>query len=619
MTDRLQNPQQFPDHGHPNDGRATSDEGGLSAPLGLGPLGRAWWWLKFTLRVNAARLRFIAILLAVGAVIAYWDTLRAYYEKFTRPSAAAVVAASDLEFSCPMHPTVVRDHPDKCPICGMPLSKRKKGEPGDDEPLPPGTISRVQLSPYRIALAGIQTSEIGYLPLKREIRAVGFVEFDERRLARITARVTGKSRIDKLHVNVTGQMVHAGDPVADLYSPDLVVTVQNLLDARSGANPALEKNARERLRLWGIGDDQVNEILKTGKPVTRVTIRSPIHGHVIKKYQVEGEYVEEGARLFDIADLSTVWIEAQLYEDELAFLKEGLEISATVKAFPSRAFHGKIAFVHPHLDAATRTLRVRFDVDNANHDLRPGMYAAVNLEVPVVQLRLFSGALVHDWGNEVLADGVARMWSGSAFPYATAGAGPLMRAAVAQAIAAQGLVLAVPEPAVIDTGSRKIVYRLAEPGVYEGVEVQLGPRCGAFYPVVTGLEPGEKVATAGAFLIDAETRLTGGIGSSYFGASAGPQGEKRAGGAVRPSMSEDQDPKIRAGLAKLDPADRKLAAAQKSCPILKGPLGAMGKPVKLTLDGQPVFLCCKGCEADARENVAATLATVQKLKARATP
>src|SRR5260370_29392102 len=135
--------------------------------------------------------------------------------------------------------------------------------------------------------------------------------------------------------------------------------------------------ARERLRLWGIADDQVNDILKTGKPVTHVTIRSPIHGHIIKKYQVEGEYVEEGARLFDVADLSTVWIEAQFYEDELAYLKEGQEISATVKGFPT--FRGKIAFVHPHLDAATRTPRVRFDVDNADHNLPPATYPPATL------------------------------------------------------------------------------------------------------------------------------------------------------------------------------------------------------------------------------------------------
>ncbi len=298
-----------------------NDEGGLRAPPGLGPLGRVWWWLKFTFRVNAARMRFIAILLAIGAVIAYWDTLRAYYEKWTRPASEQAIAASGVEFWCPMHPAVVRDQPDKCPICGMPLSKRKKGEAGEEEPLPPGVISRVELTPYRVALAGIQTSEIGYLPLKKEIRTVGFVEFDERKLNRITVRVTGKSRIDKLYVNVTGQMVHAGDPVADLYSPDLVVTVQNLLDAKAGGNPSLDRMARERLKLWGIADDQVEGILKTDKPVTHVTMRSPIHGHIIKKYQVEGEYVEEGARLFDVADLSTVWVEAQVYEDELSFLR----------------------------------------------------------------------------------------------------------------------------------------------------------------------------------------------------------------------------------------------------------------------------------------------------------
>ncbi len=274
MTDRVQNPEQPPNNGRWNDGRATNDEGGLRAPPGFGPLGRAWWWLKFTLRVNAARLRFIAILLAIGAVIAYWDTLRAYYEQATRPAAETAVAAPGVEFWCPMHPAVVRDHPDKCPICGMPLSQRKQGEVGAEEPLPPGVISRVQLTPYRIALAGIQTSAIGYEPLRKAIRTVGFVEFDERKLTRITARVTGKSRIDKLYVNVTGQMVHTGDPVADLYSPDLVVTVQNLLDSRAGGNAALERMARDRLQLWGIADDQISTILKTGKPVTHVTIRA---------------------------------------------------------------------------------------------------------------------------------------------------------------------------------------------------------------------------------------------------------------------------------------------------------------------------------------------------------
>jgi Cu(I)/Ag(I) efflux system membrane fusion protein len=605
----------LPEHGPHGAPCGPNDEGGLRPPPAFGRLSRAWWWLRFALRVNAARMRFIAVLLAVGAVIAYWDTLSAYYEKWARPAAVAAAAASDVEFWCPMHPAVVRDHADKCPICGMPLSPRRKGEKSEEEPLPPGVISRVQLTPYRVALAGIQTSEIGYLPLKKEIRTVGFVEFDERRLKRITARVTGKSRIDKLHVNVTGQMVHAGDPVAQLYSPELVVTAQNLLDAKTSGNPVLERMARDRLNLWGIADDEIAGILKTGKPVTNVTIRAPISGHVIRKYQVEGEYVDEGARLFDVADLSTVWIEAQVYEDELAFLKEGLEVVATAKAFPGRTFRGTVAFVHPHLDAATRTLRVRFDMDNAHHDLRPGMYTTVALEVPVVQMDSFTHGLADDWSAELLADAAARLWFGSALPFATAGAGPLLSAAVAHGIAAQGLVLAVPESAVIDTGSRKIVYRQAEPGVYDGVLVQLGPRCGASYPVLRGLEPGDKVATAGSFLIDAETRLTSGLGSIYFGASGGPQADKHTGAAMRPSLTDDEDAKVQAGLAKLSPEDRKLAEAQRLCPVLKSRLGSMGRPVKLMLNGQPVFLCCKGCEDEARADIDTTLATVERLKA----
>jgi Cu(I)/Ag(I) efflux system membrane fusion protein len=185
-----------------------------------------------------------------------------------------------------------------------------------------------------------------------------------------------------------------------------------------------------------------------------------------------------------------VWIEAQVYEDEVAFLQVGLPVQATAPAYPNREFQGKVVFLHPHLDIGTRTLKVRFDMDNPHYELRPGMAAAVRLQVPITALNV----LPPDAGKEQ------------------------------QRAFKQGLVLAVPERAVIDTGSRKIVYREAEPNVYEGVEVQLGPRCGVFYAVIKGLKARDKVATAGSFLIDAETRLTAGVGSTYFGASAGPQG-----------------------------------------------------------------------------------------------
>ena len=441
-----------------------------------------------------------------------------------------------------------------------------------------------------MALAGVQTVEVDYQPLFKEITTVGFVEFDERKLARITARPSGKSRIDKLYVNVTGQTVDKGEPLALLYSPELITTVQNLLDARSSGNQDLLRMSRERLRLWDVDDKQIDEILRAdGKPITHVTVRSPIAGHVIKKYQVEGEYVEEGARLYDVADLSTVWIEAQVYEDEIAFLHDAvakkLPVTATTKSFPDREFKGEVAFVHPHLDASTRTLKVRFDMDNPHHELRPGMYATVTLKVPATRLN----PLPKDAGEKQ-----KRSYE-------------------------QGLVLAVPERAVIDTGSRKIVYREAEPDVYEGVEVRLGPRCGVFYPVIEGLKVGDRVATSGSFLIDAETRLTAGASSTYFGASAGPQGEERRSGttAARPSMTRDEEDKVKAQLAKLDPEDRRLAEAQGYCPIQKvNRLGSMGTPVKVMVKGHPVFLCCSACVDKALANPKETLDAVAELKGR---
>jgi len=599
-------------------GDARNDEGGLRAPPGLGPLGKAWWWFHFVILVKLARLRFIAVLIAIGGVIAYWDTLNAYYEKWTRPLFGAETAVnSDTEYWCPMHPTVVRDHPDKCPICAMPLSKRKKGDKDEGEALPPGVTQRVQITPYKVAVAGIETAEVGYRPLTKEIAAVGFVEFDERKLARISARVTGKTRIDKLYVNVTGQHVKKGEPLAELYSPDLVVTVQNLLDARQNNNRSLEKMARDRLRLWGIDDEQLDTILKTGRSITHVTIHSPIHGHIIKKYQVEGEYVEEGARLYDVADLSTVWIEAQVYEDELAFLKLDLPVAATTKSFPNREFKGKLAFIHPHLDATTRTLKVRFDMDNQEHELRPGMYATVRFQSPVARLAMLREERQRLWREQTAADLTMAALVSPGLPATSGGLASLLTAATEEAIAARDLVLAVPESAVIDTGSRQFVYRETEPDVYDQLEVQLGPRSGAFYPVMRGLRLGDRVATTGSFLIDAETRLTAGAASTYFGASGGPQSDHHSSTtAARPSMTRDEDAKFQAMLRKLGPEDRPLVELQGYCPVLGNRLGSMGTPVPVTIQGQKVFLCCKMCIKKAKANEKKTLARAAELTAR---
>jgi Cu(I)/Ag(I) efflux system membrane fusion protein len=576
--------------------RSVNEEGGLHAPPEMHGWQLVWWWFHFLILVNLARLRFIAILVVIGVVIMKWDTLTAIYDKLTRPANTAEAAESGVEYFCPMHPSIIRDHPDKCPICFMPLSKRKKGS-ADAAPLPAGTVNRVQLSPYRIVLAGIQTLPVDYQPLTKDITAVGFIEFNERGQRTVSARVAG--RIDKLVVNETGKMVMEGDELASLYSPDLLVTVQNLLDAKRANNQSLLEGARSRLKLLGIDDEQIDDILASGKANTHLTIRSPISGHVINKYVREGQYVQEGTPLYDLADLSTVWIQAQVYEDDIPFLpadvergtvpakSDGMEVTATTRAFPDEVFHGKLTFIYPHVDEDTRTVAVRFEVDNPDHKLRPGSTATVTLKVKPQDVR---GVAAHATDAEQ------------------------------QAMLKEGRVLAVPESTIIDTGSQRIVYRESSPGVYDGVEVTVGPKMNepnrsVFYPVLRGLNRGDLVVTSGSFLVDAETRLNPAVGSIYFGGSGGSQTKRPGANAVRPSTPENPDAKIHASLAKLSREDRKLVDAQHFCPILSdNRLGSMGVPIKVMVEGQPVFLCCPVCKDKALADPKGTLAKVAQLK-----
>jgi Cu(I)/Ag(I) efflux system membrane fusion protein len=576
----------------------TNDEGGLRAPPGLSGWRKAWWWFDFIILVKLARLRFIAVLVLIGAIITQWDTLAAYYDKWTRPAHEESAAESDTEYFCPMHPSVVRaDNREKCPICFMPLSKRKKGETHEDA-LPAGIVNRVQLSPYRVVLAGVDTQPVSYQPLTKEIVAVGYVEFNERGQRTVSARVNG--RIDKLLVSETGQMVSEGDVLASLYSPDLNVTVQNLLEGRHSGNKDYEKSARIRLQKLGISDDQIDDILSSDTGNSHLKIRSPISGHVIKKYVREGQYVQEGMPLYDVADLSTVWIQAQVFEDDMQFLPADqahkssapratdIKVIAKTRAFPHDPFEGSLAFVFPHVDQASRTVTIRCEVANPDHKLRPGETASVTLKIPARKVAAVS----------------SRIESGSD----------------AQAMLNDGKVLAVPESAVIDTGSQTIVYRQAEPNVFEGVIVELGPRMAgehglSFLPVLKGLNAGDRIVTSGSFLVDAETRLNPAAGSIYFGGSSGG----KTGGSVtsvRPTTPEDTDEKIKSALAKLSPEDRRIANEQKFCPVLpENRLGSMGVPVRLVIEGKTIFVCCAGCKKQAIAEGPLTLSKIEKLKA----
>jgi multidrug efflux pump subunit AcrA (membrane-fusion protein) len=502
-----------------------------------------------------------------------------------------------------MHPSVVRDDgKEKCPVCFMPLSKRKKGA-SHEEALPAGVVNRVQLSPYRVVLAGVRTWSVDYVPLTKQVTAVGFIEFNEREQRKVSAWVGG--RIDKLYVNETGTTVDAGEVLADLYSPELYSGMRELILAAQGGSRQLAASSRERLRLLGISEDQLDDLVKTGKANTHLKIRSPIAGHIIEKYVVEGQYVETGMPLYDVADLSSVWIQAQVYEEDFPFLPEqqthrpisadspdALPVVATSRAFPGETFHGKLAFIYPHVDEATRTVTIRCEAPNPGHKLRPGTTATITLEAPPEHMGLLAKSAAGDRERQAKLD--------------------------------EGLVLAVPESSVIDTGNQRIVYRESLPNVFEGVQVELGPRMtgpeGAmFYPVLAGLKPGERVVATGSFLVDAETRLNPAAGSIYFGGSGGSKGGGSSVTTARPSTPEDPDAKIEAALASLPSADRTLAEAQKFCPILKNNrLGSMGVPVRLAVAGKTVFVCCDGCKEQALDDPQATLAQVAKARGAAT-
>lgn len=554
---------------------------GVPPPPAAGPRHGFWWKVWQVLQVVQARLRFIALLVLLGLVFSYWGTLGNYWDKWTRVASAEPAAESDVEYFCPMHPTVVRDHPgEKCPICHMDLARRKKGT-NQGEPLPAGTVSRVELTPYRRVLAGVRTAEIRYLELTKDVTAFGTVEFNETKQAHIAATVKGK--IVKQYVNYTAQTVEKGEKLALLdvrYSLDLSNTLDDLRRARQRGNAEDERSARRRLRVWDLSDEQVEDFLRSGRVSPQLTIFSPIAGHVIKKFQREGDFVDEGMALYDVADVDTVWIEAQVYEADQPLVHAGQKVVATTLARPDEPFEGVVSLLFPHLDEATRTLTVRMELPSHGHRLRPGDYATVTIHVP--------------------PQGI-----------------PALAAADVQTQLRQGRVLAVPDSAVIDTGSLKVVYREAAPDTFEGVAVQLGPRLAetgstiAFYPVLGGLRAGDRVVVNGAFLVDADTRLNPAAGSVYYG-GGGSSGQGSV--AVRPSTPEDEDAregKVRASLAKLSAADRKLAEAQKTCPVKGTRLGSMGVPVKVVLDGKPVFLCCGGCEDEAKADPQKTLARAQ--------
>ncbi|MCC7146113.1 MAG: efflux RND transporter periplasmic adaptor subunit [Phycisphaeraceae bacterium] len=349
-------------------------------------------------RIMNVRLRFILLMVVVGLIAGKWEDIANRWDRLTRPAATAAHLDADVEFFCPMHPSVIRAQPGNCPICGMPLSQREKHDGATT--LPADVLAQVQLTPQKLRMGRIGVSVVEKRLLSREIHTVGVVDYDETRRAFIAARVKG--RIEKLLVNFTGQKVEEGETLALIYSPDLLVAQQELLVADKAlqsaqaspsqsalsASEAVREAARRKLLLWGITEAQITEILKQNKTDTALAIHAPIRGIVTEKKVLQGQYVEEGMDLYTIADLSKVWLQAQIFESDIAGIQAGTAVEVTTTAYPNEIFAGRIAFVAYTVDPATRTVAARVEVDNPQYKLKPGMYVAAVMRLPVGQVHL---------------------------------------------------------------------------------------------------------------------------------------------------------------------------------------------------------------------------------------
>lgn len=406
------------------------------------------------------------LVLAVAGIVAVLAFL-GYRTYSGSPDTSHVHAGAEV-WTCPMHPEVREKAPGKCPLCGMDLVKEQSTE-GAVAPVQTPRAP-VQLDVRRRQMLGVRTVRVQSAPIERTVRAVGVVRYDETRLSEINLKLAGW--VSKLHVDATGRTVRRGQPLLDLYSPELVATGQEYLlalstretmqpsplwDARAQADRLVE-SARQRLLLWDLPSEAIEEIERTGKANGTVTFRSPATGIVIEKPVVEGMRAEAGQTLYRIADLSVVWIEADVFESDVPFVRVGAPATVTLDAWPGTRLTGRAVYIYPFVEEQTRTLAVRFAFPNPNQRLKPGMFADVELS-------------------------------------STLGTG-----------------LTIPVEALLDAGRERLVFVAEGDGYFQPRQVQIGYRVGNRVQVTEGLLDGETIATGAAFFLDSESQLRAAAG-----------------------------------------------------------------------------------------------------------
>jgi Cu(I)/Ag(I) efflux system membrane fusion protein len=398
---------------------------------------------------------------------------------------AAQAASQDddiLYWTCGMHPSVKEDEPGKCPICNMdlvPVMRETEREPSGEREV------ELDIGAEAARLARIRTVEIVRMVLVKRIESPGELAYDETRMAVISSRVNGW--IERLHADYTGMELHKGEPLAEIYSPELVSAQKEFLLAR-GTN--LEKAAREKLILLGIMPDQIREIEGRSETATTLFVRAPIGGTILHRNVTEGERIARGQTLFHMADLSRLWIVARIFESDLGLVEIGQEASVTSDAFPGEEIMARVTFIEPTLDARTRSAAVRLEIPNPDRRHRPGTFVRVTFEIPIT-------------GEAAAAQAIGRMDHAGH---------------EARAVRAGRGVIAVPRSAVVNTGRRSVAFVEIEPGRYEMRNVKIGPATEDYYVVLEGLAEGERVVERGSFLLDSQTQLSGEAEEIYGGA-----------------------------------------------------------------------------------------------------
>ncbi len=440
--------------------------------------------------------KFLSLLL-VGAALAtaFWVT---GCSKETNGGGASTPETKTL-YTCGMHPQVIQDHPGNCSICGMKLTPIRKAAgnaaapasgaagdrkirfykstmiPGEIKPAPGkdsmgmemvpvyeeegADAAVIMIDPVTTQNMGLRTALVEQGPVRRVIRTVAAIDFDETSLADVTTKFRGW--IEKLHVDATGRQVHRGETLFEIYSPDLYSAQAEYLVALSqsgkadAAGDSIRSSAVTKLKFFDISDEQIAELARTRVATKTLKVTAPRDGIVVEKMAVEGQMVDAGMRLYRLADLSLVWVQAQIYEQDLPFIKLGQEALVKLSYFPDREFRGRVTYIYPTVDEKTRTARVRMEFHNPGFFLKPGMYATAEMRV------------------ELAASAVL-----------------------------------VPDSAVLRSGEHNTVFVALDAGRFEPRVVALGPRSeNNQYQVYHGLQAGERVVTSGQFMLDSESQL----------------------------------------------------------------------------------------------------------------